>query len=61
MQRLAGDIAGAKVTAEQARNTLEPLYRDKPDSPSLMQICLSLCSDGGEGLGAKGSGAGSHA
>ena len=23
-QRLAGDTAGAKVTAEQARNTLEP-------------------------------------
>jgi TolB-like protein/cytochrome c-type biogenesis protein CcmH/NrfG len=32
-QRLAGDAAGAKVTAEQARNTLEPLYRDKPDDP----------------------------
>src|SRR5262245_59811481 len=31
MQRLAGDTAGAKVTAEQARNTLEPLYRDQPD------------------------------
>jgi serine/threonine protein kinase/Tfp pilus assembly protein PilF len=30
---LAGDAAGAKVTAEQARNTLEPLYRDKPDNP----------------------------
>ena len=32
-QRLAGDTAGAKVTAEQARNTLEPLYRNKPDNP----------------------------
>ena len=32
-QWLAGDTAGAKVTAEQARNTLEPLYRDKPDNP----------------------------
>src|SRR5215471_10148798 len=31
IQRLAGDTAGAKVTAEQARNTLEPLYRDQPD------------------------------
>jgi len=31
MQRLAGDTAGAKVTAEQARDTLEPLYRDQPD------------------------------
>ncbi len=28
-QRLAGDTAGAKVTAEQARNTLEQLYRDQ--------------------------------
>jgi TolB-like protein/class 3 adenylate cyclase/Tfp pilus assembly protein PilF len=31
MQRLAGDTAGAKVTAEQARDTLEPVYRDQPD------------------------------
>jgi tetratricopeptide (TPR) repeat protein len=27
-QRLGGDMAGAKVTAQQARNTLEPLNRD---------------------------------
>jgi serine/threonine protein kinase/Flp pilus assembly protein TadD len=32
MQRLAGDMAGARVTAEQARNLLEPLYRDQPDN-----------------------------
>ena len=31
-QRLAGDTAGAKVTAEQATNTLEQLYRDQPDN-----------------------------
>jgi tetratricopeptide (TPR) repeat protein len=31
IQRLAGDTVGAKVTAEQARDTLEPLYRDQPD------------------------------
>ena len=31
-QRVAGDTAGAKVTAEQARNTLERLYRDQPDN-----------------------------
>jgi TolB-like protein/Tfp pilus assembly protein PilF len=30
-QRLAGDISGAKVTGEEARNTLEQLYRDQPD------------------------------
>jgi serine/threonine protein kinase/Tfp pilus assembly protein PilF len=32
VQRLAGDTVGAKVTAEQARNTLEPLYKDQPDN-----------------------------
>ena len=32
MQRLAGDTAGAKVTAEHARNTLEQPYRDQPDN-----------------------------
>src|SRR5206468_11289523 len=32
MQRLAGDMAGAKVTAEQARNLFEHLYRDQPDN-----------------------------
>ena len=31
-QGLAGDTAGAKVTAEQARNTFEQLYRDQPDN-----------------------------
>ena len=42
-QRLAGDTAGAKVTAEQARNTLEQLYRDQPDNALLMRHgCLKL-------------------
>ena len=31
-QRLAGDTAGAKVAAEQARNTLEHLCKNQPDS-----------------------------
>ena len=31
-QGLAGDTAGAKVTAEQARDTFEQLYRDQPDN-----------------------------
>jgi tetratricopeptide (TPR) repeat protein len=31
-QRLAGDKAGAKVTAEPARNTFEQLYRDQADN-----------------------------
>ncbi|SRR6266496_1472031 len=30
MQRLAGDSAGAKITAEQARNTLEPICENQP-------------------------------
>jgi serine/threonine-protein kinase len=32
VQRLAGDTAGAKITAEQARNTLEPLCRNQPNN-----------------------------
>jgi TolB-like protein/Tfp pilus assembly protein PilF len=32
VQRLAGDTARAKATAEQARNTLEPLRKDQPDN-----------------------------
>jgi TolB-like protein/Tfp pilus assembly protein PilF len=32
IQRLAGDTAAAKVTAVQARSTLEPLCRDQPES-----------------------------
>src|SRR5262249_52137705 len=39
IQRLAGDTDGAKVTAEQARDTLEPLYRDQPDD---WAIAMSL-------------------
>jgi serine/threonine protein kinase len=40
-QRLVGDMAGAKATAEQARNTLEPLCKEKPDNPDL-EIQLAL-------------------
>jgi tetratricopeptide (TPR) repeat protein len=32
LQRLIGDTARAKATAEQARNTLEPLSKDQPDN-----------------------------
>ena len=60
-QRLAGDTAGAKVTAEQARNTLEHLYRDQPDNCVLAAPVSSLCRDRGEGLGPKGSGTCNHA
>jgi TolB-like protein/Flp pilus assembly protein TadD len=36
-QRLAGDTAGAKVTAESARSTLEQLYRDRSDDAFFMK------------------------
>ena len=62
LQRLAGDAAGAKITAEQARNTLEPLYKNQPDNESRNCIASSrLCSDGGEELGPERSGACNHA
>jgi len=35
LQGLAGDKASAKVTTEQARNTVEPVFRNPPDSVSL--------------------------
>jgi TolB-like protein/Tfp pilus assembly protein PilF len=41
VQRLAGGMAGAKITAEQTRKTLEPLYRDKSDDLFLTKL-LSL-------------------
>jgi tetratricopeptide (TPR) repeat protein len=31
-QRLAGDTAGVKITAQQARNTFEQIHRDQPDN-----------------------------
>jgi TolB-like protein/Tfp pilus assembly protein PilF len=34
VQRLAGDTAGARIIAEQARNTLEPLCKNQPDNAS---------------------------
>ena len=40
-QRLVGDTAGAKVTAEQARNTLEPLSKEQSDIPDL-EVELAL-------------------
>ena len=40
-QRFVGDTAGAKVTAEQARNTLEPLCKEQPDNPNL-EVELAL-------------------
>jgi serine/threonine-protein kinase len=42
-QRLAGDTASAKATAEQARNTLGQLCKDQPDNPEFAGY-LSLVS-----------------
>jgi serine/threonine protein kinase/Flp pilus assembly protein TadD len=42
-QYLAGDRAGAKITAEQARNTLDPVCRNQPDSAYLARL-LSLAN-----------------
>ena len=47
MQRLAGDTAGAKLTAEQARTTYEQLHRDQPDKLRLGGTAVSsLCRAG---------------
>jgi serine/threonine-protein kinase len=40
MQRLAGDSAGAKITAEQARKTLQPVCKNQPDN-DFAATCLS--------------------
>jgi serine/threonine protein kinase/Tfp pilus assembly protein PilF len=40
-QHLAGDSAGPKVTAEQARNTLEPLCKSQPNNTRFLRL-LSL-------------------
>jgi serine/threonine protein kinase/Flp pilus assembly protein TadD len=43
MQRLAGDRAGAKITAEQARVTLDQFYRNQPNDAYLARL-LSLAN-----------------
>jgi len=48
IQRLAGDTTGAKVTAEQARNTFERLYGDQPDDffgPAWLSNAYALMGD----------------
>ena len=42
-QRLAGDSAGAKLSAEQARNMIEPLCKSQPDN-FLLAAMLSLAN-----------------
>jgi TolB-like protein/Tfp pilus assembly protein PilF len=46
-QRLAGDIAGARATAEQAQNTLKPLCHDQPaNSFFAQQLALANAAAG---------------
>jgi serine/threonine protein kinase/cytochrome c-type biogenesis protein CcmH/NrfG len=47
-QRLAGDSAGAIANAKQARDTLEPLYKDQQDNPTfpvILSICYAVIGD----------------
>src|SRR5260370_11530373 len=44
MQRVAGDTAGAKATAEQGRSTLDPFYRDQPDNWFFTEKLSGLCA-----------------
>ncbi len=44
MQRVAGDTAGAKATAEQGRSTLELFYRDQPDNWYFTEKLSGLCA-----------------
>jgi tetratricopeptide (TPR) repeat protein len=48
-QRLAGDTADAKITAEGARNTVEQVYRDQPDNP----FCAAFLSQAYAAMGQK--------
>jgi TolB-like protein/Tfp pilus assembly protein PilF len=43
VQRLDGDSAGAKITARQARDTLEPLCKNQPDN-ALFAAVLSVAN-----------------
>jgi TolB-like protein/tRNA A-37 threonylcarbamoyl transferase component Bud32 len=47
-QRLAGDMSGARITAEQARNTLEQLCRDQPDNQWFAMGLSRACAAMGE-------------
>jgi serine/threonine-protein kinase len=47
-QRLASDTAGAKATAEDARNTLEPLCRNQPDNAPLAALLSQVYAVLGE-------------
>jgi TolB-like protein/Tfp pilus assembly protein PilF len=48
MQRLAGDTAGAKATAEQALKTRELFYKKQPDNPHLLADLSSVHAELGD-------------
>jgi len=50
MQRFADDTAGAKVTAEQARNTLEQLYKEQPDAANAANLSQAYAAMGDKDL-----------
>ena len=52
-QRFAGDTAGAKVTGGQARNTLEPLYKDQPNETLARSLSQAYASMGEKGSALK--------
>jgi predicted Zn-dependent protease len=45
IQRLAGDTAGAKITAEKARNTLQQLYGDQPENAALLSQARAVIGE----------------
>jgi len=47
-QRFAGDVAGSKVTAQQARDGLEGLYKDQPDSAFSATLLAQAYAELGE-------------
>jgi TolB-like protein/Tfp pilus assembly protein PilF len=53
LQRVAGDTASAKASAEQARNTLEPLRKDQPDNAlvaAALAVAYAVLDDKGSAL-----------
>jgi len=48
MQRLAGDTAGARFTAEQARTALEQVYKDQTDNAFVAEILSQAYAAAGE-------------
>jgi serine/threonine-protein kinase len=53
VQRVAGDTAQAKASAEQARNTLEPIRREQPDNAfvaAALAVAYAMLDEKGSAL-----------